>query len=488
MPRKAGGDVEKAWPRGVNNMAEKNILVIDDDAGVCETLADIFKDRGYRVTTVGMANEAIDMVKKLSFNVALIDIKLPDMDGTDLLREFKRKHPEMMCVIITGYSSLQNAIKALEEGASGYFVKPLVMEDVLLKVEEAVEKQSLERELKESHHFIQKITDSIPDVIYIYDLLKEKNVYASKNISNVLGYTSEEFKSMGDTVLGKLIHPDDLGQFMEYLEKLKKVKDDKVYEYEYRMKHKDGRWIWIQNRDMIFSRDSKGIPLQTVGTAADITERKKAEEKIKASLREKEVLLQEIHHRVKNNLQVISSLLKLQSEYIKDKQAFQMFKESQDRVKSMALVHEKLYLSKDLMNIDFKDYIQDLTYKLFRSYGVDPSKIALRMDVKDISLRIDTAIPCGLIINELIPNSLKYAFPPGRDGEIKVALRYIDKNEIELKVKDNGVGLPEDFDFRKTKSLGLHLVTIVAEDQLDGRIKLNRVKGTEFKITFKRGK
>ncbi|MEE8358125.1 MAG: PAS domain S-box protein, partial [Candidatus Hydrothermarchaeales archaeon] len=153
-----------------------------------------------------------------------------------------------------------------------------------------------------------------------------------------------------------------------------------------------------------------------------ITERKKAEEEIKADLKEKEVLLQEIHHRVKNNLQVVSSLLELQSGYIKDKRDLRLLKESQNRIKSMALVHEKLYQSKDLANIDFSDYIEDLTNNLFMVYEANASKIALKIDVKDVSLGINAAIPCGLIINELISNSLKHAFPEGRGGEIEIVL------------------------------------------------------------------
>jgi len=145
------------------------------------------------------------------------------------------------------------------------------------------ERRQAEEALKESHGFIEKVADSLPDVIYIYDLFREENVYASKSLNNVLGYTPEEFKAMGDTVLGRLFHPDDLEPFMAYLEKLKKVKGSEVYEYEYRMKHKDGHWIWIQNRDMIFTRDSKGKPLQTIGTAADITERKQVEQALQES-------------------------------------------------------------------------------------------------------------------------------------------------------------------------------------------------------------
>ena len=213
-------------------------------------------------------------------------------------------------------------------------------------------------------------------------------------------------------------------------------------------------------------------------------EHKRMEEQIKASLKEKEVLLREIHHRVKNNMQVISSLLRLQSEYIKDKKYIEMLKESQNRIRSMAFIHEKLYQSKDLANIDFNRYIKSLTDDLFRSYGVSTDKIALKMDIESVSLGVDAAIPCGLIINELVSNSLKHAFPGGREGEIKIVLRRTDGKEIELLVSDDGVGIPEDLDFRNTESLGLQLVTGLSEDQLQGKIELNRAKGTEFRIRF----
>ena len=216
-------------------------------------------------------------------------------------------------------------------------------------------------------------------------------------------------------------------------------------------------------------------------------ERKRMEEQIKASLREKEMLLREIHHRVKNNMQLISSLLRLQSGYIKDKKYIEMLKESQNRIRSMAFIHEKLYQSKDLANIDFNGYIKNLADDLFRSYGASIS-IALKTDIEGVSLEIDTAIPCGLIINELVSNSLKHAFPEDREGEIKIALRRTDRNEVELVVSDDGIGIPEDLDFRNTESLGLQLVTSLAESQLQGKTELNRAKGTEFRIKFKERK
>jgi len=213
--------------------------------------------------------------------------------------------------------------------------------------------------------------------------------------------------------------------------------------------------------------------------------KRQAEAQLKASLKEKEVLLQEVHHRVKNNMQIISSLFNLQAGKIKDKQAFEIFKSCQNRVKSMALIHEKLYKSEDLTKVDFAKYSELLTSHLLNSYGINPKLIQINIDIKDVFLDINTAIPCSLIINELISNSLKHAFPGDKKGEIKIKMHSLNKEKIELIVCDDGVGMPEDVDFRNTDSLGLHLVNILAEDQLHGSIKLDRKKGTSFRIRFK---
>ena len=232
-------------------------------------------------------------------------------------------------------------------------------------------------------------------------------------------------------------------------------------------------------------RDDGGVIIGHLSSGEDITERKQAEEQIKASLEEKEVLLREIHHRVKNNMQVISSLLRLQSDTIKDQQYADMFQESQERIKSMALIHEKLYRSGDLARVDFNEYIKSLMNGLFRSHGIDPGRITTKLKIEDVSLGLDQAIPCGLIINELVSNSLKYAFPEDRNGEISVTLRSNSNGEIELRVSDDGIEMPEDLDIRNIDSLGLELVTILAEDQLEGKIDLHRTGGTTFRILFK---
>lgn len=215
----------------------------------------------------------------------------------------------------------------------------------------------------------------------------------------------------------------------------------------------------------------------------ELIERQKAEEKIKASLKEKEILLKEIHHRVKNNLQVICSLLYLQSKKAKDQQALDMFKESENRIKSMALVHEELYQSKDIVRIDLADYIKRLTSNLSSSYGVGMGTVDILLKIDDVSLSIDKAIPCGLIINELVSNSLKYGFPKQSKGKISIDLVSENENHIALTIQDNGIGLPKGFDFYNTSTLGLQLVHTLTR-QLKGQIEWHSNTGTSFKITF----
>ncbi len=216
--------------------------------------------------------------------------------------------------------------------------------------------------------------------------------------------------------------------------------------------------------------------------------RKHAEEQIRKSLREKETLLAEIHHRVKNNMQIVTSLLSLQSKDIKDERALSLIKNCEDRIKAMSLVHEKLYLSKDLSRIDFHNYMEDLSARLFQAHRVDSRVVSFSSHIKDVSFNIETAIPLGLIINEIISNAIKHAFPEGRKGNIAVELTQNRKaEEYTLTVTDDGIGFPEEIDYRNTETFGLQLVDMLTE-QLGGTIKLDRSKGTAFKIVFKERK
>jgi len=241
-------------------------------------------------------------------------------------------------------------------------------------------------------------------------------------------------------------------------------------------------------------KDSKAYNMQDMRLLSFVSqhiataiERKQVEAQIKISLNEKKVLLKEIHHRVKNNLQIISSLLYLQSKNIKEEETLKMIRDSQSRVKSMALIHEKLYRSDDFTNINFSEYIRSLVTHLSQTYKTGQATINFKINVVKVSLTIETAIPCGLIINELVSNSLKYAFPNGRAGEVCIDFVTVDNNDTEkqytLQVKDNGIGFPKGLDFKNTKSLGLQLVNNLTK-QLGGELELEHNGGTSFKICF----
>ena len=243
--------------------------------------------------------------------------------------------------------------------------------------------------------------------------------------------------------------------------------------------HKNGH-TFIQELSMNLTDNG-----EIVGVCRDISDRKQAEEQLKASLEEKELLLKEVHHRVKNNLQVISSIFSLQSQTLEDEHALAIIEESQNRINSMALIHEKLYQSPNLANVDFAEYIRDLTYHLLASYNVNPDWIQTDMNIESIALNLDSAIPCGLLINELVSNSLKHGFPNQRSGTIHIFLGVKDSEQemLCLKVEDDGVGLPENFNPRKSTSLGVSLITSLTQ-QLRGKLKFQNNPGASFEITF----
>jgi two-component sensor histidine kinase/DNA-binding NarL/FixJ family response regulator len=225
---------------------------------------------------------------------------------------------------------------------------------------------------------------------------------------------------------------------------------------------------------------------RTCELEAEITERKRIEAQISASLQDKEILLKEVHHRVKNNLQIIYNLLSLQSQYIKDPLVAEIFRESQNRIHSIALIHERLYRAKDLGKIDFTDYVRNLVQALYQTYHIERNRISYTFQSADAALGIDCAIPCGLILNELVSNSLKHAFPPDfkQPGLIEIQFKKGNSSEIELSFSDNGIGFSRLEDFNNPRTLGLRLVRLLVEEQLQGTIELFSDNGAKFLIKF----
>ena len=348
---------------------------------------------------------------------------------------------------------------------------------IVMQTVDITERKRTEEELQAREAYLDQLFESAQEAIVMADN-KGRALRINQEFTGLFGYTQEE--AVGK-VLDELIAPKKLQKSATLI--TEKVTKGERTAFEAIRCRRDGQMIAVSVLASPIVIGGKQVG--TYGIYRNITERKKAEEQIKASLKEKEILLQEVHHRVKNNMQIISSLLNLQSRHVKDEESLGLFKSSQNRVKSMALIHERLYQSKDFSRIDVADYVQNLTNHLFITYGISKDAVKLKINIQDIFLDINTAIPCALIINELVSNSLKHAFPNGKKGMIKISMRPLGKREMELVVGDNGVGMPEDANLKNTKSLGLYLVSMLAEDQLHGEIKLDKTEGMAFRFRLR---
>ncbi|WP_243310659.1 sensor histidine kinase [Fundidesulfovibrio agrisoli] len=306
--------------------------------------------------------------------------------------------------------------------------------------------------------------------------LEGRYLRANRRFQQIVGYTMDELRRM---TFRDITDPSDIPAEEQGLEALQRS-GEAFFEQEKRYVRKDGGLIWV-HLSMSAVRGEEGRILYFIGVAEDITARKTAEQALLASLAEKEVLLREIHHRVKNNLQVISSLLYLQSDHLQDPEALAMFQESRNRIGSMALVHEELYRSGDLSSVPVEPYLQRLVPRLLAA-SCDGRDISCKLDVDDVQLVVDQAIPFGLIVNELVTNSLKHAFKGRERGEVAVSVR-LKGGEITLRVEDDGVGLPPDFDLEGTATLGMQLVVQLAM-QLRGRLCVRQGSGAAFECVF----
>ncbi|UJB72401.1 PAS domain S-box protein (plasmid) [Acaryochloris sp. 'Moss Beach'] len=346
--------------------------------------------------------------------------------------------------------------------------------------QEMSERQQIDLARQKSEERLQLALEGSGDGIWDWDIATGA-LYLSPQWLAMLEYDVGDLPLQVST-WEKLVHPEDQPWVMKLLND--HLQDPlQPYAFDYRVKTKSGHWKWIGNFGKLVAKDLEGTPLRMAGMHKDITVRKYREEQIKTSLREKEVMLQEIHHRVKNNLQVISSLLNLQARNVNDPGTLEVIKESQNRVSSMALVHEKLYQSKNLDKINFSEYITDLVNSLTRSYQSQSNQVKIKIDVEHVAFKLDIAIPCGLIINELVSNALKYAFTDSLKPEIKISMHTSVEHEINLVIADNGTGIPENFDWRQSRSLGLRLVSNLTR-QLSGNIDLLDHEGTVFNLTF----
>ena len=344
------------------------------------------------------------------------------------------------------------------------------------------ELKRVEQALRESEALYRSIGESIDYGVWIC-APDGRNTYASESFLKLVGITQEQCSNFG---WGDVLHPDDAERTIAAWQEC--VRTGGKWDIEHRFRGMDGQWHPVLARGVPV-RNEQGEIIRWAGINLDISRIKQAEEQIKASLAEKEVLLKEVHHRVKNNLAAIMGLLDLQGQKMDDATAKAALAELSVRIKSMALVHEQLYKSENFSRINFQDYTQALIAHLYLSYYERSTDIRVSVAAKDVVMGLDNAVPCGLLMTELVTNAFKYAFPEGRPRpgadicEIAVSAEW-DGAAYTLTVADNGVGLPVDLDWTNTDTMGLLLVKMLGQHQLQGRIELDRSCGTSFRLRF----
>jgi len=353
------------------------------------------------------------------------------------------------------------------------------MVNILAVLEDITEQKHARDALIESEKRYRMLFDSINDGVVLHEIdengIPERFIEVNAQFCTMTGFSRKELLKMTPLDLAK---GEPFSEARTVRDKL--VRGRSAF-FERTLTTRSGNKLYCEFNAHSLVLGGRTVVLSVV---RDITERKEARDRIRNSLAEKETLLREVHHRVKNNLQVISGLLNLQSHYIDDEGVRTIYKESQNRIKTMALIHEELYQREDLARINMADYIQGLTRNLMASYFASDGRIKLTLDLADADIVLDTAIPCGLIVNELVSNALKHAFPGGRTGEVRVVLASKGEDIYELTVSDNGVGLPDGLDYLRTKSMGMQLVVVLAQ-QLDADLRYGGGPGTTFSLTLK---
>ena len=346
----------------------------------------------------------------------------------------------------------------------------------------AIRNVRLMQSLRDSEKRFREMADALPEAVFETDA-QGRFTFVNKRAFELFGYTVQDFESGLNA--SQMIVAAERERFARNLEEALRGAE---VSNEYTALRKDGTTFPSLVRSRAIYQNGQPVGLR--GILIDITEQKRAEQSMQRSLYEKETLLKEIHHRVKNNLQIVSSLLYLQAELIADDKARTFLEESQNRVKSLAMIHEQLYLSPDLVNIDFTRYVHNLAAYLFDAYMVDPDAIKLIIDVSEgLSFSVDVATPCGLIINELLSNAVKHAFPDGatspsgQQPEVRISLHPVDSERYVLVISDNGVGMPAEIDQGHTPSLGMQIVDVLTK-QLKAQVEVDGRQGTTVKITF----
>lgn len=493
------------------------ILVVDDDPVARTAVCGYLREAGYAVREAGGGGDALMLFDERGADAVLLDWRMPDKGGAEVLPRIAAQDPTVPVIVVSGTCEVRELARALRLGAWDFVIKPIedmavldralvrcllraellreqgrrreTLEDLVRRrtedLEDAnrrlrreiAERREFERALAESEERFRQLMENTSEVFWVRDLASDRLLYLSPAYETVWGRPVQE-AMRGDGSRLSTVHPDDRSALATAMAGI--ASSATPVDAEFRIVRPDGGVRWVHARAFPV-RDGDGNVYRVAGVAEDVTARRAAEEGIRASLREKEILLREVHHRVKNNLQLIVSLLNLQAAYADGAADRERFIESRNHVASMALAHEELYRANDLASVNVADYVERLARKLVLS-SVD-AEVELALDLPPLFLPVSVAIPCGLILNELVTNAIKHAFPDRDAGRIAIAARR-EGRQVEVRVTDDGVGLPEGFDPAGCATLGMQLVgSLVA--QLGGRLEVaSGLSGASFVVRF----
>jgi PAS domain S-box-containing protein len=471
----------------------KCLLLVEDDAVVAMSEAHRLESIGYAVIHVSSGEEAVGLLRGAGDKVDLVlmDVDLGrGMDGPETAQVMLQER-ELPIVFLSSHSERAIVEKTERIRSYGFVTKDsgIVILDASIKTafklfEALCREKEGESALREREEQLSLAIEGSGAGLWDWRIDTGEMVINDRWAS-VLGYSKAELTPVDFKTFAAMTHPDDL-------KRSDQVTADyfagriKSHTLEIRMRHKDGHWVTLLDRGMVTEWDKDGKPLRMTGMHFDISDRARAEEALQQLVRQKEVFIRELHHRIKNNLSVVSSLLDMQAPLLKDDGAREVFRNAVMRIRSISLVHEKLMVSGGLELVELGPYLDDLARSVFAAMAADSGTVQLKTSFVELGLETEKAIPLGIIVNELLTNSLKYGFPSGREGSVRLDLGKGGASATLL-ISDDGIGLPSGFGTAGSKGLGLNLVRLLVQ-QIDGSLNIGKGPGASFAISFPIGK
>jgi len=486
----------------------QTVLVIDDNPTNLSVMADYLTAHNLTVLAAQTGEDGLEQAQLTQPNLILLDVILSGIDGFETYRRLKAdpKTQDIPVILMTVLTGTEHKLEGFRAGVVDYVTKPFEKEQVLARIstqlrlreltehlEHKVEERTREltavnKQLSAEITERKRVEESLRHQAFLLENVSDAII--SSDVNFIIQSWNQAAKEMygwsADQVIGR--HFGEVAQpeypYDERDKVIEQFQADGFWQGEVIHKRKDGTSVHILG-SVALLKDDAGNPVGIVSSNRDITERKQIEEQIQTALKEKSVLLQELYHRTKNNMNVISSMLDLQAARIQDDAMLRLLQEMDNRIQAMALVHQKLYQAQDLSSLDLSEYITDLAALVFNSYKLAPNHVELVLDLESVPVLIDTAIPCGLVLNELFSNALQHAFPGDRKGEIRVQLVRTEENVLVLQFSDNGVGMLPGFDPMQSDSLGLQTIFGIIDHQLQGEATVDTRNGVVWHICFR---